>query len=453
MSDLGIPFRVLVDEADVLLPPPVPEMRLVVKMHGDLRTSDTIVLTRDDYREYATRRPAMARLVSSLFLTRRPLFHGFGMTDANFRGLYDQIVSLLPPGSQPARAYAFARRADPQFTASWRARGVSVVDCEDWEEMDRCIRRLSRRVRGKRRARTDLTRLAETLGAPDVVEDLVDVHDRLAAAALAAVEEWEGVPPGTRGGQRERAAARTRLSAAIRALLHLDRAGLPSASSPELRARIGEALLDLRADGEAREALEAAWAASSGRLRARSRRALAVAYHRLGDPRSAWRLWAVESEIEGEGEAGREVALGDASRALDAARAVAESMLRWGRTRAARAFVLEALARFGPAVRTFEGEVWPEGPAARRTVGWGCVRVAQAHVLLARCCGGPQGDEARAAHGEAAERLLHRASVLLPAGERRVALGELAALGSGADGGRPRPEDLERLAAEGRVPS
>ena len=90
-----IPMRIL---------PEAPEeksRRWFLKLHGSVTEPDEIVLTRDDYLNYAARRSALMGIVQALLLTRNMLFVGFSLSDDHFHAIVHDVKKAL--GSNPAR--------------------------------------------------------------------------------------------------------------------------------------------------------------------------------------------------------------------------------------------------------------------------------------------------------------------------------------------------------------
>ncbi|KJE89461.1 hypothetical protein CAOG_00925 [Capsaspora owczarzaki ATCC 30864] len=65
--------------------------RWILKMHGCASHPEDIVLTREDYMRYATRRSALQGIVQSLLITRHMLFVGFSLQDDNFHRVVDEV--------------------------------------------------------------------------------------------------------------------------------------------------------------------------------------------------------------------------------------------------------------------------------------------------------------------------------------------------------------------------
>jgi len=78
----------------------------VVKFHGDAE-QDNIVLSRDDYDGFFTRRPEMASLLEGLLLNQTFFFLGYSLRDPNFRQIYSKIDLMLRAAKRPAFATTF----------------------------------------------------------------------------------------------------------------------------------------------------------------------------------------------------------------------------------------------------------------------------------------------------------------------------------------------------------
>jgi len=63
--------------------------RWLLKLHGCVSHPDDIVLTREHYMRYQTRRSALSGIVQSLLITRHMLFVGFSLRDDNFHRIVD----------------------------------------------------------------------------------------------------------------------------------------------------------------------------------------------------------------------------------------------------------------------------------------------------------------------------------------------------------------------------
>jgi hypothetical protein len=67
----------------------------IIKMHGDLRHEEHIIMSKKDYDEYMERYPVIATHLSAMLITRTPLFIGYSLTDPEFNHIRNVIRSRL----------------------------------------------------------------------------------------------------------------------------------------------------------------------------------------------------------------------------------------------------------------------------------------------------------------------------------------------------------------------
>jgi hypothetical protein len=92
----GGKFRVLARQlADGSLP-------WLLKLNGDLRQPESIVLTTDDLTRSPEERTALEGVVQTLLLTSHLLFVGFSLTDKNFLALADAVTKIRALAGDPA---------------------------------------------------------------------------------------------------------------------------------------------------------------------------------------------------------------------------------------------------------------------------------------------------------------------------------------------------------------
>jgi len=72
--------------------------RWILKLHGCITHPEDIVLTREHYMRYSTRRSALSGIVQSLLITRHMLFVGFSLTDDNFHRIIDEVRRSVRTG-------------------------------------------------------------------------------------------------------------------------------------------------------------------------------------------------------------------------------------------------------------------------------------------------------------------------------------------------------------------
>lgn len=88
------PYRSLVGELQM----PFHSGRLssnIIKMHGDLRHEEHIIVTERDYAQFLKRYPVVATHLSAMLITRTPLFIGYSLSDPDFNNIRKVIRSRL----------------------------------------------------------------------------------------------------------------------------------------------------------------------------------------------------------------------------------------------------------------------------------------------------------------------------------------------------------------------
>ncbi len=93
-SEIKRPFRSIVGELQM----PFFGGKLltnIVKMHGDLEHEEHLIISKGDYTNYLDNYPVIATHLSSLLITRTPLFIGYSLTDPDFINIRDIVKSRL----------------------------------------------------------------------------------------------------------------------------------------------------------------------------------------------------------------------------------------------------------------------------------------------------------------------------------------------------------------------
>lgn len=99
---------------------------LVVKMHGDLRRRDSIVLSEEDYRQYPATRPGISVKVRQLLLEHPLLFLGFSLTDPHFATIDGWIRDTVRSVRLPAVAIMHDEPLSAAYSM-WKARGIELI--------------------------------------------------------------------------------------------------------------------------------------------------------------------------------------------------------------------------------------------------------------------------------------------------------------------------------------
>jgi len=84
----------------------------IVKMHGDVRHQEYIVVSTEDYVSYLDRYPLVATHLSAMLITRTPLFIGYSLSDPNFLSIQRVVESRLGEFVRMAYALQFGDARD-----------------------------------------------------------------------------------------------------------------------------------------------------------------------------------------------------------------------------------------------------------------------------------------------------------------------------------------------------
>jgi tetratricopeptide (TPR) repeat protein len=100
--------------------------RLLLKLHGDMSSPSTIVITGEDYRLYETARPGLAVKARQLLLEHPVLFIGFSLNDPNFSNIDGWIRDTLGLLRLPALAVSHTSPL-PADRKLWNRRGIHLL--------------------------------------------------------------------------------------------------------------------------------------------------------------------------------------------------------------------------------------------------------------------------------------------------------------------------------------
>lgn len=67
----------------------------IVKMHGDLRHEEHMIITQEDYDKFLTEYPVISTHLSAMLITRTALFIGYSLTDPDFKHIREVVRSRL----------------------------------------------------------------------------------------------------------------------------------------------------------------------------------------------------------------------------------------------------------------------------------------------------------------------------------------------------------------------
>jgi HEPN domain-containing protein len=110
-DEIGRPFRSLVGELQ--LPFHAGQTASsIIKMHGDLRHEEHITVTQKDYEQFLDKYPVVATHLSSMLITRTPLFLGYSLSDPDFQNIRNVVRSRLGQFERMAYIIQFNRSSD-----------------------------------------------------------------------------------------------------------------------------------------------------------------------------------------------------------------------------------------------------------------------------------------------------------------------------------------------------
>ena len=98
---------------------------IVLKIHGDLKNPDRVIITEEDYDYFLDEHPLLATYVTNLLITKTPLFLGYSVGDPDFRRLRSIIKNRLGKLRRPA--YTILVNPTEIETARYNRRDVKVI--------------------------------------------------------------------------------------------------------------------------------------------------------------------------------------------------------------------------------------------------------------------------------------------------------------------------------------
>jgi len=103
-----------------------PESTYLLKLHGDLRHPDDLVMTEDDYDGFLRRKPLLATYLSWWLLTREPVLFGYSLDDSDLREVLKLLRERL--GQLTRAGWAILPTdAGGRMTAKFARRGIRAV--------------------------------------------------------------------------------------------------------------------------------------------------------------------------------------------------------------------------------------------------------------------------------------------------------------------------------------
>ncbi len=115
----------IIDEDQLSITSQDSSVRLI-KLHGDIHHPQRMILTEDDYDLFISRYPLMVTYLSSLMITRTPIFIGYSLEDPDFRMIWQAISERL--GRLRRQAYVLTVGAKQPEQARYERRGVKPIN-------------------------------------------------------------------------------------------------------------------------------------------------------------------------------------------------------------------------------------------------------------------------------------------------------------------------------------
>jgi hypothetical protein len=135
-SEHGRPCVPLIGEAQLSIQQR-PEVTNLLKIHGDLRHPDNLVMTEEDYDGFIRRNPLLATYLSWWLLTREPIFIGYSLDDADLREVLLLLRERLGRMSRPSWVILATDRHNE--ARKFERRGVRPIVLHPDPDADRAI--------------------------------------------------------------------------------------------------------------------------------------------------------------------------------------------------------------------------------------------------------------------------------------------------------------------------
>jgi hypothetical protein len=99
---------------------------LLLKLHGDLRHPNRLIITEADYDGFLTTYPLLATYLSNQLITKTAMFIGYSLEDPDFRQIWHVVSDRL--GRSRRMAYTIAVNARSADVARFERRGIKVIN-------------------------------------------------------------------------------------------------------------------------------------------------------------------------------------------------------------------------------------------------------------------------------------------------------------------------------------
>ncbi|MBU7047843.1 MAG: HEAT repeat domain-containing protein [Theionarchaea archaeon] len=113
----------------------------LVKMHGDIDDTSTMVITKTDYNEYPEKHRALITYLLGFLISYNFLFVGFGLRDPNFDNIYYQIKSLFKDNQR--KSYTIVKNPSDYEVESLNRMGIEVITVDDYDKIPQIFEELA----------------------------------------------------------------------------------------------------------------------------------------------------------------------------------------------------------------------------------------------------------------------------------------------------------------------
>jgi nucleoside 2-deoxyribosyltransferase len=100
----------------------------IIKMHGDVRHEEHVIVTQRDYDQFMDRYPVIATHLSAMLITRTPLFIGYSLSDPDFENIRRVVKSRL--GEFERMAYVVQFDIPPDEVEDELAKKIHIVSLD-----------------------------------------------------------------------------------------------------------------------------------------------------------------------------------------------------------------------------------------------------------------------------------------------------------------------------------
>jgi len=180
-QEIKKPFRSLVGERQMPFHGG-PLTTSIVKMHGDLRHEEHIIVTKEDFNRYLEDYPVVATHLSAMLITRTGLFLGYSLSDPNFQHIKEVVRSRLGKFERMAYIVQFdASTSDTEKMLQLNLHPINLKTSEKKSRVDALIEFFQ-----------DIQMYAETHEATRIRELRPEAFERLEKDTLLKTFKMEG---------------------------------------------------------------------------------------------------------------------------------------------------------------------------------------------------------------------------------------------------------------------